>query len=231
MWDRAELKRRGKEAFMTNYWKCVLVSFILAVLTASNSSNSNGSQSGYTAGVRFHLFGFRFNPFAGVFILSAALISIAVGLVITIFIKNPLKVGCANFYLRNAEGPCSIACLADAYRDGQFINIFITMFMSSLYIFLYSLLLVVPGIMKAYSYRMVPYILAEKPYMDWKAVLQESEDMMYGNRLDAFILDISFIGWELLSSITWGIAGYLFVNPYMDATKAELYRELKQLRA
>ena len=97
------------------------------------------------------------------------------------------------------------------------------MFLRKLFIFLWSLLFVIPGIIKAYEYYMVPYLLAEYPDMSWKEASSRSREMMSGNKWNTFILEISFLPWEFLSVITWGIAGILYVNPYVDATKTELY--------
>ena len=103
-----------------------------------------------------------------------------------------------------------------------------TMFMMNLKIFLWSLLFIIPGIIKAYEYRMVPYILAEHPEMSYSEVLEASSRMMDGQKMNAFILDLSFIGWEILSSITAGIVGIFWVNPYYYSTDAELYLELSE---
>ena len=97
------------------------------------------------------------------------------------------------------------------------------MFFYDVYIALWSLLLVVPGIIKSYEYRMVPYILAENPGMDSKQVFEISKRMMNGQKMETFILDLSFIGWALVAGITCGIAGVFYVAPYVNATNTELY--------
>lgn len=222
MWNRQDLKRAGKAAFLRNYWYCVVVSFILNILARASSSSNNGS------GIHYKFDIHNINPFAKGLVLGSFLISIAIAIAIEMFIKNPLRVGCASFYIKNADGKCDLSHLVDVYKDGKFINIFISSFMAGLITFLWSLLLIIPGIMKAYSYKMVPYIIAENPDIYWRDALQLSQEMMYGNRMDAFILDLSFIGWHILSSITWGMFGYFFVNPYVDATHAELYLTLKE---
>ena len=93
---------------------------------------------------------------------------------------------------------------------------------------LWSLLLVVPGIIKSYEYRMVPYLLAEYPEMRRKDVFQKSKEMMYGQKWKAFLLDWSFFFWDYLSILTFGLAGIFFVYPYEHAVNAELYLKLKQ---
>lgn len=107
--------------------------------------------------------------------------------------------------------------------SGHYGNVVKTMFFYDLYIALWSLLLVVPGIIKSYEYRMVPYILAENPGMDSKQVFEISKRMMNGQKMETFILDLSFIGWTLVAGITCGIAGVFYVAPYVNATNTELY--------
>ena len=86
-----------------------------------------------------------------------------------------------------------------------------------------------PGIIKAYEYRMIPYILAENPDIDTKEAFARSKEMMTGNKWDAFVLDLSFLGWILLSVCTCGILAIFWVNPYMYMTDAELYVALKEI--
>ena len=98
-----------------------------------------------------------------------------------------------------------------------------TMFFRDLFILLWTLLLIVPGIIKSYSYRLVPYILSENPHMDRKRALELSQQMMDGHKMEAFVLELSFFGWFLLSALTCGLVGIFYVNPYLDATFAEFY--------
>ncbi len=95
----------------------------------------------------------------------------------------------------------------------------------SLLIFLWSLLLIVPGVCAAYSYRMAFYLLADNPdWTPWRAI-QESKKLMYGHRWRLACLDCSFIGWFLLVVATWGLAG-IFVMPYFAAANAAFYEDL-----
>ena len=101
----------------------------------------------------------------------------------------------------------------------------LTNFLRTLYIFLWSLLLIIPGIMKSYSYAMVPYLLAETPTLAPQQALSRSKELMRGRRFDLFCLHLSFIGWDLLAALTLGI-GHLWLNPYKEAANAAFYREL-----
>lgn len=144
------------------------------------------------------------------------------------FLYNPFRVGVDRFMLKSVDDKAEIKEIAYAF-DHSYINVVKTMFHMDLRVFLWSLLFVIPGIYKKYQYRMVPYILAEHPDMDYKEVLQMSRDMMDGEKWHAFILDLSFILWHMLGMITCGIVEVFYVNPYVELTSASLYRRLCEL--
>ena len=98
-------------------------------------------------------------------------------------------------------------------------------FLKALYVFLWSLLLVIPGIVAAYSYAMTPYIQAEHPELPADRAITMSRQMMYGHRWRLFCLQFSFIGWDILSAMTFGI-GELWLRPYRMAATAAFYREI-----
>lgn len=99
-------------------------------------------------------------------------------------------------------------------------------FLVGLYTFLWSLLFVVPGIIKSISYSMSMYILAENKGKSARECIKESMAMTEGHKMELFVLSLSFIGWMLLGSITFGIA-YIWILPYMTATFANAYHSLK----
>lgn len=98
--------------------------------------------------------------------------------------------------------------------------------LTTLYTALWTLLLIVPGIVATYKYAMAPFILAENPEMSASDAIKASKDMMNGNKWRLFCLDFSFIGWAILSALTMGI-GSLFLNPYISASHAAFYRSLQ----
>ena len=98
-------------------------------------------------------------------------------------------------------------------------------FLRGLYTFLWSLLFVIPGIVKSYSYAMTPFIMAENPEMSANDAITASRQLMDGHKGELFTLELTFIGWSLLSALTLGI-GSLFLNPYMNAARAAFYRDL-----
>lgn len=156
-------------------------------------------------------------------VLSTATVGIAV-----FFLMPPLTVGFAYFSLRLYRGEtCEITdMLTTGFRD--YIKSLVGILWMYLFTFLWSLLLIVPGIVKAIAYSMTPYILAERDDISAQDALKESMDMTYGHKMDIFVMMLSFIGWWLLSALTFGILAVVFVGPYTATSMAGIYEELKK---
>ena len=102
---------------------------------------------------------------------------------------------------------------------------FLQYFLRNLYILLWALLFVIPGIIKSYSYSMTPFIMEDNPNMAANEAITASRELMDGHKWDLFVLDLSFIGWGLLNILTLGI-GSFWLNPYKNASYAAFYRHL-----
>ena len=159
-----------------------------------------------------------------VFIIS--LIATVIGLLFKYLLLSPFEYGCRKFFRKNLDEPAKLSNIVYVF-DSHYKNVVKTAFMTDLFIFLWSLLFVIPGIIKSYSYRLVPYIVSENPQISYKDALAESARLMNGNKWKAFVLDLSFIGWYLLSALTFGILAIFYVSPYVAQTEAELYLALK----
>lgn len=157
------------------------------------------------------------------------IVIIIVAILLDLFVNLPLEVGTARFFFKNQKTDAKVAEVAFAY-DNCWKNIAVTMFLRNLFTFLWSLLLIIPGIVKAYEYRMIPYILAENPDMNREEVFALSKKMMDGEKWHAFVLDLSFIGWHILGAFTAGILEVFYVVPYQSSTNATLYEALKFLK-
>lgn len=234
MWTRPDLKAKAKIAYKKNYWKCVLVGFIACLLEGTISLNysfNEGVKDGVSNGslsLGDTISNAASNTGISALLLAAVtsvfvLIAIAIGIALSVFILNPILMGCKGFFLNNRRHAETDAGEIFAPFRANYINIVKGMFMMDLYIFLWSLLLIVPGIIKSYEYKLVPYILYENPDMNWRDALKLSSQLMNGNKGPAFVLDLSFIGWMILSGITFNILGLFMVFPYIAATDAELY--------
>lgn len=162
-----------------------------------------------------------------IFVLIFTLILFAVTFAFIELLYNPFYVGVQRFLLKSIDDTAQVKEIVYGF-DHSYKNIVRTMFHRDIRVFLWTLLLVVPGIYKKYQYRMVSYILSEHPEMNYKEALQKSKDMMKGEKWNAFVLDFSFILWNMLCIITCGIAGVFYVAPYEELTNAALYRALEK---
>jgi len=273
MWNRKDVKAKGKEAFKRNYWKCVATALLIAVVAGGGGSiggNAGGftssSHNGYhqivetsdtdedqiaalednqdvndtadvttedtvnDSNVTVDMDGEDITPLAlGIFAMIFGIIILAasaIGVVLKVFLFNPVKLGCDRFFRRNLEEPAQLENIVFAFKS-HYKNVTKILFLQDLYIFLWSLLFIIPGIVKTYEYRMVSYLLTENPEMSKDDAFAESKRLMNGNKWKAFVLDLSFIGWDLLSLCTCGILSIFYVNPYKHSTNAALYEALK----
>lgn len=225
MWNRAELKMRGNMAFKKNYVSAVVVVLLMGIFgTASGESSARrvSENSDIYSGNLFNV-GMITGLLAGI-----TTVVILIVLVAKVFVGNLLKMGGYRFFILNQTAQPGIGTLLDGFRSGHYVNIVLAMFLRDLFTALWSLLLVVPGIVKHYEYLMVPYIIAENPAMDYKEAFQISKQMMDGEKMEAFIMDLSFLGWYLLSAVTCGLLAIFYVNPYVQASFAEMYTFNKQ---
>ena len=212
-------------AFKKNYVSAVVVALLMGIFgTVSGESSARrvSENSDIYSGNLFNV-GMITGLLAGI-----ATVVILIVLVAKVFVGNLLKMGGYRFFILNQTAQPGIGTLLDGFRSGHYVNIVLTMFLRDLFTALWSLLLVVPGIVKHYEYLMVPYIIAENPAMDYKEAFQISKRMMDGQKMETFILDLSFLGWYLLSAVTCGLLAIFYVNPYVQASFAEMYTFNKQ---
>ena len=137
-----------------------------------------------------------------------------------------LQLGYARFLLKQHDGKAldfnDLFSQFDRFGTG-----FAQNFLRTLYTFLWSLLLIVPGIIAALSYAMTPFILEEHPELTASEAIDRSKELMNGHKMDLFILTLTFLGWDILCALTANI-GHLFLNPYKNAAYAVFYREISQ---
>ncbi len=132
-----------------------------------------------------------------------------------------------SYFKYSTEGDHNVGMLAYSFKSGRYWDIVKAMFWRDLLLFLWFLLLIVPGIIKTISHSMVPFILSDNPNIGMRRATELSNQMTGGHKWKIFVLYLSFLGWILLGLLACGI-GTLFVLPYMNATQAELYTTLRQ---
>lgn len=219
MWDRVELKTLAKEVLKKSYWKSFLISLVL--LIAGGDSSSGGSSAGRNLGDSVG----EWVDLSRYYIIFTAVVILIIAF--RILIGYALEIGSRKYFVQSGQYKDDTGTYNFAFESVNFKGIISTMLLRGIYNFLWSLLLVIPGIIKAYAYRMVPYILADNPNLGADNAITLSRQMMDGSKFNLFILELSFIGWYLLGLLALGL-GMLFVNPYYNATEAQLYLALRK---
>ena len=241
MWTRKELKTKAKEALKRNYWKVVLVSVLVILLSGGFSYGvSSGSAGSLHQQEISEMQEMTSSPAAEplsttdmviVVIVAVVILTVvfciifAIAYAIAAFLYNPVMVGVNRFMLKSVDDKAEVKEVVYVF-DHSYKNVVKTMFFKDLRVFLWTLLFIIPGVYKKYQYRMVPYIMAEHPEMNYKEALELSKNMMDGEKWHAFVLDLSFVLWHVLGTITCGILEAFYIAPYQHLTNAELYRTI-----
>ncbi len=239
VWNRIELKEDSKSLIRLNYWPFVLVAFIHAVVSggsAGKSGTANAARDwewmdaeGYYGADGYEvverIVGFV-NPFLG-FALATVLGMWILMIALNIFVMHPIEVGCKRYMVMARSVKPEFQEMAFAFKN-CYGNVVKTIFLKNLFTALWTLLFVIPGFVKSYEYRMIPYLMAEYPDMASDEAFRISREMMMGNKWEAFVLDLSFFGWNIISALTLGLTGIFYSGPYQMLTNAALYLALKK---
>lgn len=149
------------------------------------------------------------------------------GIIINLIIGGPLLLGLISCFLKFVRGEqFQFENLFDGFKT--FGSAFLVQLLMTIFIFLWTLLLIIPGIIAGYRYSMAFYILNDNPELSSMDALRESKKMMIGYKGKLFLLHLSFIGWAILSVLTAGI-GFLWLIPYIHTTTANFYKNLKEI--
>lgn len=239
MIDRAAKKMMAKEAMRTTKPSVLLVALVYLVIINVLSELSTRIQLGglsINEATEMILAGnVNFIPGLG---FGGSLLNLAISIM-----SGVIAVGFIYYCILVSRGIKSgVGNLFDMFS--VFFKVFAVQFMMGIFIFLWSLLLVVPGIIASYRYSMALFILADDPSKGVMQCIRESKEMTYGYKGQLFVLDLSFIGWAMLVSAAGGIlgiiapflgtlailAGNIFLTPYMQLTRANYYNELSGWR-
>lgn len=247
MWTRKALKTSARNFLRENYWKAFIVCLIVVLLTTSHiSTNLNREEYDYymekeglifmATNTPIKIENRVFNFIAArtistpiIFIPDSVFWVMAIAFIIfNIFVGSALVVGQSSFFLKGFKGNVNTKILW-SYFDfpDEYFKVVKTMFLRNLYTLLWTLLFIIPGIIKSFEYRMVPFILANEGHLSPDEVLKRSSAMTTGHKWDIFVLDLSFILWDILGYALLGLGTY-FVIPYREATYAKLYEALSK---
>ena len=227
MWNRQHVKEQAKIIMKHNYWKMFVVALLAGILIGEKKTIIERVQDfasnnlSYDAQPIFYSSNFQ--------LIFYSFISVAsiLGILYTIFIGNVIVIGKNGYFIKNHDENPEFSDIFKGFK-GNYLNVVKITFLMDLKTLLWLFLFIVPGVIKAYEYSMIPYLLAENPNLSVSEAFSLSKQMTTGQKMDLFVLDLSFIGWGFLGLICCGI-GLLFVQPYPEATKAEVYLILKQL--
>lgn len=213
MKTRADIKNQAKNALMNHYWKFVGYSVVLGIATkqivltqsrvAYNEYLSNGS--------------YYYNN------ALSNTISLMI-LIATIFLLNPLIIGSRSAIRHTFDGT-DRGRIQEAFSEMNYKRNVSLMLRTHISIYLWSLLFVIPGIVKAYQYYFVPYLAEDHPELSDRELLELSKRVTKDRKMDLFIFDLSFIGWLICNVLTRGLGGIFYVFPYYYASQTVLYNE------
>lgn len=228
----ADFRARARQALSGN-WGIAILAGLVALLLGGNSLEGPKLQFNFDSSTGSHLGGVNpaslvnLPPWVSVWLASGTLMLVLCAVAISLLllaVGSAVSVGYARFNLKLVDG--ERPQMGDLFEYfSWFKTALCARLLTILYTFLWSLLLVIPGIVASYSYAMTPYILAEYPQLTASQAIQRSKELMQGNRWRLFCLRISFIGWTILCAFTFGI-GSLVLTPYEEAATAAFYRDI-----
>lgn len=250
MIDRMFYKTRAKVNLKGKWLTAALVALVLLIVNGQNSIRFQSNRSGMPQNMPY---GMPFDndlvnqaadyvpmvPFQGFygmmqrnilpvmgFVLPIVLLVVAAGIAFHAFILGPLSLGAYQYFRRNDldEAGFDMQSFLWAFRSPHYRNIVRILFQRSVRIFLWSLLFIIPGVIKAYEYRMIPYILTRRPEIAPDEAFAVTRDLTMGRKGGLFVLDLSFIGWYILGSIPFGL-GTPFVEAYKTQAWAGLFND------
>ncbi|MBQ8821992.1 MAG: DUF975 family protein [Lachnospiraceae bacterium] len=234
-----DFRERARMALQNNWLWAVLTGLVASLLGACVTLQGNGGSSSSSDTEQeleqLEASGINVTELLSDPIMQATLAVVGIFFLIVVvwaiacfIIGGPVTLGYAKYNLNLVDGNnpqfSDLFSKFDCFGQG-----FCVQFLRGLFVFLWSLLFIIPGIVKNYSYSMAAYIAAENPDMSATDCITESRKLMDGNKGRFFCLNLSFIGWAFLCVFTLGI-GYLFLKPYMEASYAAFYREIVRER-
>ena len=220
MYSASDYRGMARRALKNYWWLAVGVTLLASILGGTSSSftpsfsltiNGDDLTQYYPEALRHALQVFL--PVSGVI----SLVQFVIG--------GSVSIGHNRFCLKLVDG--EQAQFEDLFSGFDiFGNAFVLNLLITLKVFAWSLLFVIPGIVKMYAYSMAYYIKLDHPDYGWKACIDESRQLMDGHKWEKFVLDLSFLGWIIVGSLCLGV-GTLWVTPYMEAANAQFYEYVR----
>ena len=221
-----ELRKKAWESLKGKYWMAFAVIIVTGLIASvGNSFVSFGKDLSEVLGM-VDPAEMDSTMILGALVLNGVVIvSAIIGAIFSIFVTNAITVGVSNYFIKNTDSKPSFADAFSGFKVKYGRNIG-TLLLVGIKTVLWTILFIIPGIIKSYEYAIIPYILADDPEISSKEAFKKAKQMMNGNKWRLFKLQFSFIGWFILCVLTFGI-GTFFLIPYENAAIAEFYVELK----
>jgi uncharacterized membrane protein len=216
LFNRSYIKNLAKQRMSGRMGSAIAVALLSILLSGSVSGG----------------FQFRFNQDDGYFSeIAIAMLPIMVflgifGLAYTILVGNVISIGARGWFLRYWRG--ENVPVGEMFSGFKHFSAFVTTgLLRGIYVFLWTLLFIIPGIVMSYAYSMTDYIICEYPHLSASQAINLSKRMTYGHKADLFVFDLSYFGWTMLSVITCMVVGIVYVFPYQYTAHAGVYEALK----
>ena len=217
--NASELRLKARQSLTGNYWPAVLVAFVASIFGALLV---NGGSFSINIEERFSEV---FGNLPAIVKWYLAIVGSTAGVLslVNLILGGVVQLGYASYLLKQHDREiCETKELFskfDYFGPG-----FLQLLLRNIFTALWSILLVIPGIIKSLGYSMTPFLMVENPNLTAKEAIKLSQEKMMGHKWELFCMSLSFIGWSILATLTGGI-GYIFLNPYMNAAYAVFYRD------
>ena len=226
MMKSKELRAKAWDSLKGKYWMAFIVTLVTGLIgSIGNSFVSFGQNLSEVLGMVEPAELDSTMAIGALVLNGVVIISAIIGTLFSIFVINAITVGVSNYFIKNTDSKPSFGDAFSGFKVKYGRNIG-TILLVGIKTVLWTLLFIIPGIIKTYEYAIIPYILADDPEISSKDAFKKAKQMMKGNKWRLFKLEFSFIGWAVLCVLTLGI-GTFFLIPYVNAATAEFYVELK----
>ena len=221
-----ELRKKAWESLKGKYWVAFAVILVTGLIgSVGNAFISFGQNLSGVLGLVDPAELDATMALGALVLNGVVFISAIIGGLYSVFVTDALTVGVSNYFIKNTDSKPAFKDVFSGFKVKYGRNIG-TLLLVGIKTVLWTLLFIIPGIIKTYEYAIIPYILADDPEISSKDAFKKAKQMMKGNKWRLFKLELSFFGWFLLCVLTLGI-GTFFLIPYVNAANAEFYVELK----
>jgi uncharacterized membrane protein len=222
--DRASLKRDAKAAFKAQWGLSIGVSFVGLLLMGGAAGGTSSSSSD----AAWNYVTNDFNPVFLYVLFGAIFFASMLGLAISVFLA-PIQVGLCDAFLNiSLQNKANFGMLFTGFTGGKYGRNVGAILWWRLWSVIWAFVPFYGWFVKPLEYLLTPYVLADHPEYNYAEALNESKRLTKGHKMDLFVLYLSFLGWFVLSVLTFGILAVVYVGPYMQTAQAAMYLEIKQ---